>query len=255
MARAPRRRSELNGDLMTDEPNTPRPDAAIPPHAEADPALTPEQQNMEQLVSGAAKLAEKVSTLEGQIADLTDRLLRAHAEMDNLRKRAAKEKEDTAKYAIQKFASDVVGVADNFERAITSVPAGAAAEDTAFKSLLDGVSLTEREFLNVLERHGVRRIAPQGQPFNPHQHQAVMEAQDPSVPPGTIVQVYQNGYAIEDRVLRPAMVVVAKGGAKPSRPSEAPEQQGGAAPRHQSQPQHIDPDDDAPPPPDRDIIL
>lgn len=237
---------------MTDEPNTPRPDAAVPPHAEvADSSPTPEQQNMESLISGAAKLAEKVATLEGQIADLTDRLLRAHAEMDNLRKRGAKEKEDTAKYAIQKFASDVVNVADNFERAITSVPAGAAAEDTAFKSLLDGVSLTEREFLNVLERHGVRRIAPQGQPFNPHQHQAVMEAQDPSVPPGTIVQVYQNGYAIEDRVLRPAMVVVAKGGPKQPKPAEASEHQAAAAP----QPQHIDPDDDAPPPPDRDIIV
>lgn len=237
---------------MTDEPNTPRPDAAVPPHVEAaESSPTPEQQNMESLISGAAKLAEKVATLETQIADLTDRLLRAHAEMDNLRKRGAKEKEDTAKYAIQKFASDVVNVADNFERAITSVPAGAAAEDTAFKSLLDGVSLTEREFLNVLERHGVRRIAPHGQLFNPHQHQAVMEAQDPSVPPGTIVQVYQNGYAIEDRVLRPAMVVVAKGGTKQPKPAEASEQQGAAAP----QPQHIDPDDDAPPPPDRDIIV
>lgn len=238
---------------MTDEPNLPRPDPADQADAEPNPGEMPEQQNIEQLISGAARLAEKVTTLEGQIADLTDRLLRAHAEMDNLRKRGAKDKEETAKYAIQKFASEVVNVADNFERAITSVPAGAAAEDTAFKSLLDGVSLTEREFLNVLERHGVRRIAPQGQPFNPHQHQAVMEAQDPSVPPGTIVQVFQNGYVIEDRVLRPAMVVVAKGGAKQPRPNEAPDQQATAAP--QPQPQQSEMDDEAPPPPDRDIIL
>lgn len=238
---------------MTDEPNTPRPDPAAQPQGE-----TPEQPNMESLISGAARLAEKVTTLESQIADLTDRLLRAHAEMDNLRKRAAKDKEDTAKYAIQKFATDVVGVADNFERAITSVPAGAAADDTAFKSLLDGVSLTEREFLNVLDRHGVKRICPQGQPFNPHQHQAVMEAQDPSVVPGTIVQVFQNGYVIEDRVLRPAMVVVAKGGAKQPRPIDASEATDASSQQPSPQPQrppHTEEDDDAPPPPDRDIIL
>ena len=113
--------------------------------------------------------------------------------------------------------------------------------------------------MNVLERHAVRRIAPQGQMFNPHQHQAVMEAQDPSVAPGTIVQVYQNGYVIEDRVLRPAMVVVAKGGAKPGRPAEPPAEQAAHSPppSAQSQPQrppHLD-DEDTPPPPDRDIIL
>lgn len=227
---------------MNDEPNKPRPETAGPP-SETPREAAPEQQNMEQLIGSNAELTEKVATLQSQIADLTDRLLRAHAEMDNLRKRGAKEKEDMAKYAIQKFAGDVVNVADNFERAIMSVPAGAAAEDTAFKSLLDGVSLTEREFLNVLERHGVRRISPQGEPFNPHQHQAVMEAQDPSVPAGTIVQVFQNGYVIEDRVLRPAMVVVAKGGAKPTKAADA-------------EPQQKEPgDDEAPLPPDRDIIL
>jgi molecular chaperone GrpE len=230
---------------MTDEPNTPRPETAAPSPDAPGQARAPEQQNMEQLIASSGQLTEKVATLEAQIKDLTDRLLRAHAEMENLRKRGAKEREDMAKYAIQKFAGDVVNVADNFERAITSVPVDAAADDTAFKSLLDGVSLTEREFLNVLERHGVRRISPLGQPFNPHQHQAVMEAQDPSVSPGTIVQVFQNGYVIEDRVLRPAMVVVAKGGAKPSRPGDA-ELHGKNVP--------ADPDD-APPPPDRDIIL
>lgn len=243
---------------MTDEPNAPRPDPAAASNAGPAPGPTdaPEQQNMEQLLASNAKLNEKVATLDGQIADLTDRLLRAHAEMDNLRKRAAKDKEDTAKYAIQKFASDVVNVADNFERAIISVPAGAATENAAFASLLDGVSLTEREFLNVLERHGVRRIAPHGQMFNPHQHQAVMEAQDPSVVPGTIVQVYQNGYVIEDRVLRPAMVVVAKGGAKAGRPVETAEQPAQQAPQspQPQRPLHVE-EDDTPPPPDRDIIL
>ena len=89
----------------------------------------------------------------------------------------------------------------------------------ALKTLLDGVTMTESEFIKVLERHGVKRIDPRGQLFNPHQHQAMMERDDPSVPSGTIVQVFQPGYAIDDRVIRPAMVVVAKGGAKASKPA------------------------------------
>jgi molecular chaperone GrpE len=185
---------------------TPGPEATAP----ADP------------VQEAARLAAEVDTLQGQIADLTDRLLRAHAEMDNIRKRADREREDTAKYAITKFARDVVTVADNFERAIQAVPAGAAEQDDALKSLVEGVSMTEREFVNVLERHGVKRINPKGETFNPHQHQAMMEMQNPDVAPGTILEVFQPGYVIEDRVLRPAMVVVAKGGQKQAKP-EGPE--------------------------------
>ncbi len=172
-------------------------------------------------VQEAARLAAEVDTLQGQIGDLTDRLLRAHAEMENMRKRAEREREETAKYAISKFAREVVSVADNFERAIQAVPAGAAEEDAALKSLVDGVSMTEREFLNVLERNGVKRISPKGELFNPHQHQAMMEAQNPDVPTGTILEVYQCGYTIEDRVLRPAMVVVAKGGPKPGKQEAA----------------------------------
>jgi molecular chaperone GrpE len=133
-----------------------------------------------------------------------------------LRKRTERDKEDTAKYAISRFAREVLSIGDNLQRAIAAVPAGAAEEDPALKALIDGVSLTEREFLNVLERHGVKRIDPEGQPFNPHQHQAMTEIEDREVPPGTVVQVYQPGYILGDRVLRPAMVIVAKGGAKPS---------------------------------------
>lgn len=156
-----------------------------------------------------------VAVLEGRIADLTDRLLRAHAEMDNLRKRTEREKDETAKYAISKFLRDVLSVGDNLQRAIAAVPAGAADADPALKALVDGVSMTEREFLNALERNGVKRIDPEGQPFNPHQHQAMVEIEQPDVAPGTVVQVYQPGYILGgDRVLRPAMVVVAKGGQK-----------------------------------------
>jgi molecular chaperone GrpE len=166
---------------------------------------------------GAADALADAATLEGRIADLTDRLLRAHAEMDNLRKRTERDKEDTAKYAITKFAREVLGIGDNLQRAIAAVPAGAADSDPALKALVDGVSMTEREFLNVLERHNVKRIDPEGQPFNPHQHQAMTEIEKPEVPAGTVVQVFQPGYILEDRVLRPAMVVVAKGGAKPDK--------------------------------------
>jgi molecular chaperone GrpE len=167
-------------------------------------------------VSEAEKLTAEVATLQGQIADLTDRLLRAHAEMDNLRKRTERDKEDTAKYSISKFARDVLSIGDNLQRALAAVPEGAAEADPALKSLIDGVALTQREFVNVLERNGVKRIVPEGEPFNPHQHQAMTEVQNPDVAAGTVVQVYQPGYILEDRVLRPAMVVIAKGGAKRS---------------------------------------
>lgn len=191
---------------MTDETTNPNAaPGAKPGEASSDPAANADE---------VLRLGAEVDTLKGQIADLTDRMLRAHAEMENMRKRAEREREETAKYAITKFARDVVNVADNFERAIQAVPAGAADQDPALKSLVEGVSMTEREFLNVLEKNGVKRINPKGEAFNPHQHQAMMEMQNADVPPGTILEVYQAGYVIEDRVLRPAMVVVAKGGAK-----------------------------------------
>lgn len=166
----------------------------------------------------------RVAELEAQVADLTDRLLRAHAEIDNIRKRAERERLDTAKYAITKFAGDIVVLADNFQRAIAVVPERAIEQDTTLKGLVEGVQMMEREFLNVLERHGIKRIDPQGQPFNPHLHDAVMEQQNADVPNGTVVQVFQPGYTIEDRVLRPAMVVVSRGGPKAA-PAEKPAEQ------------------------------
>ncbi len=169
--------------------------------------------------AGDGESAGTVAVLEGRIADLTDRLLRAHADMENLRKRTEREKDETAKYAITKFARDLLSVGDNLQRAVAAVPAGAADADPALKLLVEGVSLTQREFNNVLERNGVKRMDASGQPFNPHQHQAMVEVDQPDVAPGTIVQVYQDGYSLGDRVLRPAMVVLAKGGEK--RPAEA----------------------------------
>jgi molecular chaperone GrpE len=165
-----------------------------------------------------------IAALRVEAADLKDRLLRAHAEVENIRKRSEREKEETAKYAITKLARDIVSVGDNFQRAIDAVPPDAVERDAALKSFLEGVTLTERELLNVLERHGIRKIIPHNEPFNPHMHQAVMEMQRSDVPAGTVVQVFQAGFVIEDRVLRPAMVAVAKGGPKPAPASEAPQQ-------------------------------
>ncbi|MGD9668787.1 MAG: nucleotide exchange factor GrpE [Hyphomicrobiaceae bacterium] len=167
----------------------------------------------------SAVLAAEVETLQAQIADLTDRLLRAHADLDNIRKRGEREKQETARYAISNFAKDTVSLVDNFQRAMQAVEPAAIEKDPHLKALLEGVAMTEREFMNVLERHGVRRITPKGQPFDPRLHQAVMERQDPSVANGTVVEVFQSGYTIEDRCLRPAMVVVARGGGK-AQPAE-----------------------------------
>lgn len=195
----------MRGEKMADENGKPNQDQTTAAEPGAGAPAT----------EAAAEQAPDVATLEGRIAELTDRLLRAHAEMDNLRKRTERDKEETAKYAITKFAREVLSIGDNLQRAIAAVPAGAADADPALKALIDGVSMTDREFLNILERNGVKRIVPEGQPFNPHQHQAMTEVENPEVAPGTVVQVYQPGYVLEDRVLRPAMVVVAKGGAKP----------------------------------------
>src|SRR6476660_6400291 len=166
-----------------------------------------------------------IIALQAEAADLKDRLLRAHAEVDNIRKRAEREKEETAKYAVTKLARDIVNVGDNFQRAIDAVPAGAAEQDPALKSFLEGVTMTERELLNVLERYGIKRVQPVNEPFNPHLHQAVMEIARTDVPNGTVVQVFQAGFMIEDRVLSPAMVGVAKGG-----PKSAPAPEGSASP-------------------------
>jgi molecular chaperone GrpE len=164
-----------------------------------------------------------IAELRRDMSEFKDKYLRAHAEMDNLRKRTEREKDDISKYANTRLARDLLGVGDNFLRALAAVPAGAADADPVLKSLVDGVSMTEREFASVLEKHGVKKIEALGQPFNPHLHQAVMELPKTDVPAGTVVQVFQAGYVIEDRTLRPAMVAVSSGGVKSDAPAdEAP---------------------------------
>jgi len=154
---------------------------------------------------------EQVVALEAELADAKDRLLRALAETENTRRRAQREREDTQKYAITGFARDLLSPVDNLRRALESIPE-AEINDSRVRSLLDGVAATERELLGALERHGVKRIDPKGEKFDHNFHQAIFEAPNPDKPAGTIVEVLQAGYVLHDRLLRPAMVGVAKGG-------------------------------------------
>ncbi|RUP15541.1 MAG: nucleotide exchange factor GrpE, partial [Methylobacterium sp.] len=137
------------------------------------------------------------------------------AEMENLRRRTEREVADARAYAVTNFARDVLNVADNIRRALDSVPDDAkSTADGALKGLIDGIELTERDLAKTLERHGVKIVEPQGQKFDPNRHQAMFEVPNAEVPAGTVVQVVQAGYVIGDRVLRPALVGVAKGGPK-----------------------------------------
>lgn len=148
-------------------------------------------------------------------AEYKDKLLRVLAEMENLRRRTDREIADARIYGISNFARDIVAVADNMARALGAFDAKLREQaDAGTKALLDGVELTERELDKVLEKHGVKKFDPLGQKFDPNLHQAMYEIPDASRPAGSVAQVVQPGYMIGDRVLRPALVAVAKGGAK-----------------------------------------
>lgn len=164
-------------------------DASVDPHERVDP----------------------VAQLEADLAEFRDKHLRALAEIENVRRRGEKEKADALKYAATNFAKDILGVADNLRRAIEAVPEDAAERDGAIKTLIEGVEMTERELLSIFERHGIKRIEADGAKFDHNLHQAMFEVPDTGKPAGTVVQVLQSGYTIHDRLLRPAMVGVAKG--------------------------------------------
>ena len=173
----------------------------------------------------AAEPEDETDVLRAEVAELRGALLRALAETENVRRRAQREREDVGKYAISNFARDLLSVVDNLRRAIDSVPEAARADET-LAGTLAGIDMTEREFLAVVERHGIRRIEPKGEKFDHNFHQAMFEVETTETPPGTVVEVMQPGYAIADRLLRPAMVGVArapKGAAKPAEPAEPAE--------------------------------
>ena len=158
--------------------------------------------------------------------ELKDRALRVAAEMENLRRRTARDVHDARAYAVANFARDMLSVSDNLRRALDAMPDEAkAAGDAGFKALIEGVEITERAMLSALERHGVKKLEPEGEKFDPNFHQAMFEVPNADVPANTVVQVVQPGYSIGDRVLRPAMVGVAKGGPKHAA-AEAPAEHG-----------------------------
>jgi molecular chaperone GrpE len=193
---------------MTD----PRPDATAPE--------TPDTAEAQ----AAPAAPDPVALLAKEAGDLKDRLLRTLAEMENLRRRTEKEVTDARTYGVTNFARDILAVADNMERALKALDDEIREKaDAGVKALLDGVELTERELIKVMEKHGITRLEPQGQKFDPNLHQAMFELPDATVPAGTVVQVMQPGYKIGERVLRPALVGVAKGGPKAAAPaSDAP---------------------------------
>ncbi len=235
-------KTERKEAFMSNDPKA-TPDAQqAPEHAEPLDGQAGPEQAPEAAAATPKHHDDIIAELRREVSDLKDRILRAHAEVENIRKRTEREKDETAKYAVTKFARDVLDIGDNFQRALSAVPAGAAEADAALKALVDGVTVTERAYLNVLERHGVKRIEAQDQLFNPHLHQAVMEMPRPDVPAGTIVQVFQAGFTIGDRTLRPSMVVVASGGPKPQKPTDTSAANGAETAAPQS-----DPASDTPP--------
>jgi molecular chaperone GrpE len=191
---------------MTDETNKPGPDdaeAVLETAAEAAEA------------EAVAAEPDPLDVLKAENADLRDRYLRLAAEMDNLRRRTERDVRDAKAYAVAGFARDMLGVSDNLRRALDAIPAETKeAGDSGLNTLIEGVELTERSMLAAMERHGVKKMEPEGQKFDPNFHQAMFEIPNIEVPNNTVLQVVQAGYVIGERVLRPAMVGVSKGGQK-----------------------------------------
>jgi len=194
---------------MTDETTKNGPDAAAA-EAAADAAA-----NVENETAANEAAPDPLDLLKAENSELRDRYLRLAADMDNLRRRTEREVKDAKSYSVAGFARDMLAVSDNLRRAIDAIPEEAkASADAGLTTLIEGVEMTERSMLSALERHGVRKLEPVGQKFDPNFHQAMFEVPNPDVPNNTVVQVVQAGYTIGERVLRPAMVGVAKGGPK-----------------------------------------
>ncbi len=181
---------------------------------------TPEQSNPAPAeTEGAVPAPEAAPTdrlveLEAEVARLKNEVLYARADTENVRRRLEQQAEDRGKYAVGQFAKDVLSVADNLRRALDAVPPAAREGNDIANTLTVGVEMTERELLGTFERYGIRLVAALGTRFDPNFHQAMMEMEDTTQPEGTVVMVMQQGYQIHDRLLRPALVAVSKGGQK-----------------------------------------
>jgi len=204
--------------------DTPRPDATAPESENPAESQDSKARFSKPEVSKpqVSKPYVDPSLLVDEAAEMKNKLLRALADMENLRKRTEREVADARQYGIAGFARDILSVADNFRRALESIgPELRNSEEPGAAALIEGVELTERDLAKALEKNGIRKIEPMGEKFDPNLHQAMYEVPDPSVPSSTIVQVIQPGYVIGERILRPAMVAVSKGGPK-AVPAAAP---------------------------------
>jgi molecular chaperone GrpE len=206
-------------------------DQRPPADTQADSAATVASSSVAEGASDeAVSTVERLVAAEAEAARLKDEYLRALAEAENVRRRAARDRQEASQYAVSSFARDLLSVADNLQRALSSVAEGARRQDPALDALMSGVEMTEKELLAILDRYGVKRIAAEGQGFDPHVHEALYEIPDASVPHGTVLQVVQPGYTIHDRTLRPARVGIARGGPKPGTPPATGTEATGAAP-------------------------
>jgi molecular chaperone GrpE len=186
----------------------------------------PEMLGEDDMAEDQAGESEALEAAQAEIAALNDKLLRLAAELENTRRRSAREKADAGRYAIANFARDLIGVADNFERAFQAAENGG---EGSTEALIDGLKMTEKELLSVLDRHGVRKVAAEREKFDPNLHQAVAQIPHAEIPHGHVVDVAQQGFTIGDRVLRAAMVTVSSGPGKGSGetpPSDSGDEQG-----------------------------
>ncbi len=177
--------------------------------SEEAPEETPEEAPEE-----APEETPEEEDLEAKVADLTDKLLRALAETENMRRRAQRDKEDASKYAISNFARDMLSLNDSLHRAMDSVDADTREKDAAVERIMAGLEMTAREVRNTFERFGIKIIEAMGEKFDHNLHEAMFELEDASKPAGTVVQVVETGYVLNDRLLRPSKVGVSKGGPK-----------------------------------------
>jgi molecular chaperone GrpE len=169
--------------------------------------------------------ADPLAAAQAEAAALKDQLLRALAETENVRRRAARDKEDAAKFAMAGFAREVLGVADNLSRALEAISPESLEKDPALKTLFDGVQATQRQLDTAFEKQAIKKVWPLGEKFDSNLHQAMFEVPGTDKPAGTVVQVLQAGYTLHDRLLRPAMVGVAKG--QPTGQPAQPDQSSG----------------------------
>lgn len=184
------------------------------------PKAAPEQDNAPDATSPSFE--DKIKKLEEEIAVLKDQRIRALAEADNVRKRSQREQEEMSKYAVTAFARDMVSVLENLTRAIESVKTHKnQSSEELLKTFAEGIDLTQRELLGIFEKFQIKRLDPQGQKFDHNFHQAVAQVEQADTEAGTVIQVVQAGYIIHDRLLRPAMVVVAKA-AEPEKKTDKP---------------------------------